>query len=312
MQRLVQWLGGRGVQMLAAGVFAGLAFPPAASWLRPTLPAVVALLLFLALIRVEWSELKHRLLRPGLATVATAWVLVLSPLAAALLVGALGVPAALATPLVLMSAAPPIMSSPAMAMLLGLDAALMLPVLIVTTLAAPFTLPWLAGVALELPLVIDPWQLFVRLAALIGGCTLAALIVRRAAGTGRIMSRARELDALAVAAMLVFAVAIMDGITARLAAEPWYVLGFVAAAFAANLLLQAATALVHWPAGSRAAATLAFAGGNRNMGLLLAVLPAGAELDTVMYFAVAQLPIYILPALLAPLYRRLARVPRRG
>lgn len=306
MDRLLAWLSGHGVHMLAAGVFVGLLWPSAAERLRPALPAVVALLLFLSLLRVQWSELKHRIRRPALVAVCAAWILVLSPLAVALVASLTGLPQALVTPLVLMSAAPPLMSSPAMALLLGLDAALMLPVLIFTTLAAPFTLPWLAGVALDLPLVVDPPQLFLRLALLIGGCVLLALAARRMLGNVRIARRARELDALAVLAMLVFAVAIMDGITARLLAEPGWVLGFTGAAFAANLLLQALTAAVHWPAGSRAAATVAYAGGNRNMGLLLAVLPASGAADTVMYFAVAQLPIYILPALLVSLYRRLA------
>ncbi len=38
------------------------------------------------------------------------------------------------------------------------------------------------------------------------------------------------------------------------------------------------------------------------MGLLLAVLPAGLHHDIALYFALAQFPIYILPALLKPLY----------
>ena len=43
------------------------------------------------------------------------------------------------------------------------------------------------------------------------------------------------------------------------------------------------------------------------MGLLLAVLPADAAPDTILYFAVGQFPIYILPAALAGFYRRLSR-----
>jgi len=49
--------------------------------------------------------------------------------------------------------------------------------------------------------------------------------------------------------------------------------------------------------------TVGFCGGNRNMGILLAVLPAATAADTLMFFAVAQIPMYVLPALLAPLYR---------
>jgi BASS family bile acid:Na+ symporter len=45
------------------------------------------------------------------------------------------------------------------------------------------------------------------------------------------------------------------------------------------------------------------------MGLLLAVLPADSAPDALLFFALAQLPIYMLPAVLGPAYRRwLARV----
>jgi BASS family bile acid:Na+ symporter len=56
--------------------------------------------------------------------------------------------------------------------------------------------------------------------------------------------------------------------------------------------------------GRRSALTVGFASGNRNMGLLLAVLPAESPPDVLLFFVLAQLPIYILPAVLGPAYRR--------
>ncbi len=51
--------------------------------------------------------------------------------------------------------------------------------------------------------------------------------------------------------------------------------------------------------------------GNCNMGLVLVTLAGGADADTAMFFAVGQLPMYTLPMLLTPLYRRLlAQEPR--
>jgi len=95
------------------------------------------------------------------------------------------------------------------------------------------------------------------------------------------------------------------GVTARLIERPDFVLLCAAAAFAANLALQAAGALVFRTAGMARALTLGLASGNRNMGLVLAVLADKADFDVVVFFAVGQLPMYILPALLKPLYRRL-------
>jgi BASS family bile acid:Na+ symporter len=53
-------------------------------------------------------------------------------------------------------------------------------------------------------------------------------------------------------------------------------------------------------------ATAGFVCANRNVGVILAVLPAGADPDILLYFAVWQLPMYTMPAVLTPLYRRIA------
>src|SRR3546814_18528910 len=61
--------------------------------------------------------------------------------------------------------------------------------------------------------------------------------------------------------------------------------------------------------GRRRALTVGLISGNCNMGLLLAAFPPGTDGDVVLYFAVAQIPMYMLPALLLPLYRRLVGDP---
>lgn len=69
-----------------------------------------------------------------------------------------------------------------------------------------------------------------------------------------------------------------------------------------------AGAAVFAPLGRQSALTVGFSSGNRNMAMLLAVLPAGVDPDIPLYFALGQLPIYVLPAVLTPIYRRLLSV----
>ncbi len=133
---------------------------------------------------------------------------------------------------------------------------------------------------------------------------LVAVVLRRHPANPLVESLKRNANGLVVILMLVFAVAVMDGVTARLVADPLYVAALLAIAFAVQALLQAATALGFLWLGRRTAFTLGFLAGNRNMGLLLAVLPAGLHPDIALYFALAQFPIYILPAVLKPLYGR--------
>jgi BASS family bile acid:Na+ symporter len=48
-----------------------------------------------------------------------------------------------------------------------------------------------------------------------------------------------------------------------------------------------------------------YCSGGRHNALLMAVLPATADPDIFLFIAAVQFPIYIIPALLQPLYRRL-------
>jgi BASS family bile acid:Na+ symporter len=290
--------------VLAVGVFAGLALPELAALLRPLLPPSVAGLLYLALLRIDWEELARHVSRPIVGSLLCAWLLLAIPVLVWLAVQVSGVESGLATALILAAACPPIVSGPAMALLLRLDAPLMLVSVVSASLLAPFTIvavsSWLVGIDLR----VDTLQLFLRLAVLIGGCVLAALLTRRFLGTARLARWKSPSDVASIVLLLIFAVAIMAGVTDLALRDPWHVLLFVAVAFAANILLQLLGTVAASAMGRRAALTVGFASGNRNMGLLLAVLPAGAASDAALFFAVGQLPIYILPALLGPLYRR--------
>jgi BASS family bile acid:Na+ symporter len=295
--------------VLAVGVFAGLALPDVAGYMRPLLPPAVAGLLFLALLRIDWQELARHLTRPLTGALLCAWFLIATPVLVWLAVTGLGVDRGLATALILAAACPPIVSGPAMALLLRLDAPLMLISVVGASLLAPFTIIVVSSRLIGVDLHIDTMQLCVRLALLIGGCVLSAVVVRRLLGEMLLTRLRSPFDAASVVLLLIFAVAIMDGVSTLLAQDPWHVLRFIVAAFAANVVLQLLGTLVTAAMGRRAALTVGFASGNRNMGLLLAVLPADSAPAVLLFFALAQLPIYMLPAVLGPAYRRwLARV----
>lgn len=290
--------------VLAVGVFAGLLLPDVAGYLRPLLPAAVAGLLFLALLRIDWHELAHHVSRPFTSAVLCGWFLIGAPVLIWAVVTGLGVEPGLATALILAAACPPIVSGPAMALMLRLDASLMLVSVVSASLIAPFTVVAVSSVLIDVELHIESMRLFLRLAGLIGGCVLLALVVRRLLGEALLARLQNPFDAASVVLLLIFAVAIMDGVADLFLRDPWHVLQFVLAAFAANIALQLVGAAATAAMGRRPALTVGFASGNRNMGLLLAVLPADSLPDALLFFALAQLPIYVLPAVLGPAYRR--------
>jgi hypothetical protein len=97
----------------------------------------------------------------------------------------------------------------------------------------------------------------------------------------------------------------MDGMQARILAEPLWVLGGVALAFAGNFGLNLATALAFAPTGRGVALSCGLLSGNRNMALYLAVLPAATDARVLLFFALCQFPLFLSPFLLAPVYARL-------
>ena len=112
---------------------------------------------------------------------------------------------------------------------------------------------------------------------------------------------------MTVCFLLLFAVAIMDGVAARASTEPAYVAGLLVAAFAINLLLQCAGIGIALRLGVSSALTVGFASGSRAAGILLAVSPGDASSDLVLFFALYQVPMYTLPTLLRPVYRWLLK-----
>ena len=304
---LLDFLGGQATRVLAVGVLAGIAIPALANLMRPLLIVGLIVPLTIALVRIDWTALWAYGRRPGLIGLLAAWMLVASPLLMTAVTWPLGLPETLRTALVLMAAAPPIVSAGALALILGLDAALIVVVVVVSTALVPLTLPpmalWLLGLQINIGLL----ALMGRLAAIVGFAFLAAFVVRRLVSAAWIAAHARHLDGLSVLNLLIFAIAIMAGVTDAIIARPGYVALVAAASFIANLALQALGAAGFAFLGRREALSVGLMTGNCNMGLVLVTLADRADFGVAMFFAIAQIPMYMLPALLLPLYRRLMR-----
>ncbi len=300
-----EFLGRHAAWTLCGGVLVGLVLPDLAAVARPLLAPSVALILTAALLRVDWSVMAGYSRRPALVGGLALWCMLVSPVVTWILVGLLPLPDSLATAIVLMAAAPPILGATGLAFVLGLDGALAAVAGLVSTLVTPLSVPALALVLLGLELEIGLAEFMLRLGLVIGGSFGLALVVKRLTKPGWLRARARQFDGLFVLFMLVFAVAIMDGVTEVILSRPGHAALWLGAAFVANPALQVLGALVFAGLGRRRALTAGLLSGNCNMGVLLAALPPEGNFDIVLFFALAQLPMFMLPALMAPGYRRI-------
>jgi len=296
------WLGRQGTRAVALSLFAGLALPPLAASMKAVFTPNLFVLLCLAFLRVDPDALRRHFVRPGLVVAALAWMMIATPLATGLLIAALRIDMApgLLVALIFQAAAPPVISSPALAALIGLDAALSLATLIACAAATPVTAALFAALFLRAPMDISPVALGAKLLLLLAGAAAVAALVRRIAGQPWVERQAERIEGLSVISLFVFAVAVMDGVAAGVIARPLLIFGLMALAFAMSLGLGAATALVFARAGRRTALTLAVSAGLRNLGVMVAAAGGLVPELTWLYIGMAQFPVYLLPYLLKP------------
>jgi len=300
-------VGRHGTLVAAASIFVGLSVPGLAAVCKPYLGEAIVVMLMLAFLRVDPDELFHHFTRPGLIGAATAWAMLVVPVALGLTFMIFGLNQrmpGLYFMLVLQMSAPGLMSSPALAALLGLDVALTLASLIVSTAITPMTasLFTYAFLGTALP---SPFGFGIRLFLIIAGCAIAAAIIRFVTGRSFIEAQRERIDGLSVLAMFMFAVAAMDGVADHFRDNPLLVIELTALAFALALGMIALTVLVFLRVGRARAFAIGLIAGNRNIGLMLAATGFAVPDIAWLYFAVAQFPIYLLPHLLKPLARRL-------
>ncbi len=288
---------------MASGVFIGYALPGLAQVVGPALPIAVAGMMTIGMLRIPTRELGATFRRWPTLVALTVLILVACPLATWAVVEALGVAPALASALVLTAACPPLVSMASLAWVLGFNPPLALAIVTLTTLLCPAVLATYFSFFPDVGIDLDPVGLFFRLTALLAGCYVLALVLRRVLGAAAVSRAASLWDVITVGFLLLFAVSVMDGVAARASAEPAYVAGLLGTAFAINVLLQFAGAVVSMRLGPSSALTVGYGCGCRAVGILLAVAPGDASSDLVLFFALYQVPMYTLPWLLRPIYR---------
>lgn len=286
--------------------------PPLAAATRDVVTPVVACLMTLVLLRVDFGQVVSYLRRPLLVAALLGWVLFACPLIVFAIVWATGLEGALGAALVIMATGCAATSSPAFARLVGLDASISLVVAVVSTLLVPFTAPPLALGLLGIDLAISIGGLMARLALIVGLPLLLALAIRRVVPAERISSWSGMVDGTVVLLLVIYGIGVMDGLQAKLLSDPLWVAGGLALAVIGNFGLNALTAIACLPAGRGVALATGLLSGNRNMALYLAVLPAATEPRILLFFALCQFPLFLSPFLLRPIYDRLRRAGLTG
>jgi predicted Na+-dependent transporter len=304
--RALAWLGRQGTRALAALVFIGISVPPLGAVLKPFVTEAIFLLLVISFMRVDLAALRSYMRRPGIVLAATAWSTLVVPLLVGVICLATGFDKQspdLFLGIMLQAVASPMMASPAVAALMGLDATLVLITLVASTALVPFSAPVFAYMFFGGMLSLSPLALGVKLFAILAGSLLVAAVIRRLVGAAAIERYRDPIDGLNILFLLVFVTAVMGTVAGSFLADPLKVTAILVFAFAMFFALLGTTVLIFRKLGRERALALGLMVSQRNMGLMLAatqgILPAG----TWLYFALCQFPIYTTPQLLRPIAR---------
>lgn len=289
---------------LILGLLAGLALPDLAALLRPWLPHMVSILLFLTAFRIGPREALGVDLRGALGR-----VLILQgvlPLGLVLLLLALDVgftPLAVAAILVLSASS--VTGAPNFAQMLGADPAVGLRLLVLGTAILPLTtLPvfWLLPQLGDVSAVL--WASG-RLTAVVMGAVALGFALRLLS-VPDLDSRGRSaVDGLTSIMLGVIVVALMWAIVPTFSESPWLLLSWLAAAFGVNFGLQMACfAILSRQGKPGEAVPVSIVAGNRNIALFLVALPASTTDQLLVFIGCYQIPMYLTPILLRKVYGR--------
>ena len=304
------WLGRQGTRAVAASLFIGIVLPPLAALLKPLFVFALFAVLCLAFLRVDPAEVRpassgHVAASPP----PPAWMMLATPMLIALTLLVLGLSERLPglyVAMILQAAGPPLTSAPALAALMGLDAALSLATWSSARRSSrsPRRLsPRCSSAAEHRALAVT------RSARKLLACSQAPRSSPRWCGGSRVSRGSTpRMDAYrrasSVIALFVFAGRLMDGVlgaslhdpAARCSADGAFLLALARSGCAHDAFVFARLGLAQ-------ALALGLAAGNRNMGVMLAAAGAAVPELTWLYFAISQFPIYLLPAMLKPLAR---------
>jgi len=297
-----------GPALLAAGIFGGVLVPPLARAMHAAIAPAVVGLMTLVLLRVDLATAFAHLRRPLRVAAIVAFLLLACPVLARLAVMPLGLDPGVAAGVVVFATGCAATSGPAFARLVGLDPELTLLATLATTFLVPLTAPPLMWALAGVEFSIGVGAFMARLALIVGLPLALSLVLRRAVGPARLVPLGPAVDGGVVWLLVIYGLGVMDGLAARILADPAWVAQALAAAFAADFGLNALTAAAFAWMGRRAACSAGLMSGNRNMALFLAILPAGADPRLGLFFALCQFPLFLSPFMLRGVYRRWGRI----
>ena len=311
----LQFIGTHARVILPAGIIVALLLPEHQMRWDIILPAIITFIYAASFIRLDLKQSfrdAFRLHSLVISISLSALILCMVPLGYTGLARLFGLDQIFMPSLVWFAVAPPIASTVWMCAMLGFRAALAMEIVLITSLAAPFTGPFMASLVLQDIAVIEPLPLFFRLAMMIFGGGVIAYFGQKMLGRETIEAQRKSFDGLSALAMMIFLIPVFNGMGRVIIADLWLAFYFLLLAGVMNAGIQIVIMVC---ASFSSSATIRAVGdvmavvtGNRNVGLYFAALPPDPAFA--LFTAIYQVPLYLSPLMLGGLASLLQRRTR--
>ena len=300
MIKIFESLGRNASITIIFGLVLGLMLQPLATKFKPLLlPAVWCLLAF-SMYRLDYNSFLNFLKKRIRLISLIIWLLLICPILMWCIASNLPVNNGILIAMVMTAGSSPLIGAAAIGKFLKLDNTIILALIVSSTILAPITLPFIAIEFLNLSLGVEAVDLVFRLGILIGSAGLAAICMRYLdKGQNRNISE-HMLDGITVVLFWLCGVALMDGVVKKFLEDPINTLMLIFLSFCVYIGLMVIgtfCAYFFWR-DWRSAASLGLTSGCRNLAVIIVVLPTNIDPEIMLYFALAQFPIYLMPALL--------------
>ena len=308
IQTMLAMAARKGRLLLVVGLVAGVALPDIALAMKPYLPEMVALLLFLAALRIGPRQaLGAARDLPVTLAAAILFQLVL-PVTAIAIATQFGVVHTMAvTALVLLLSASPISGSPNLVIMTGNDPAPAMRLLILGTALLPLTVLPVLWLLPELGSAAAVFRASGRLMLVISLAALAGFAIRSILLSTPDDKTIKAMDGLSALAMALVVVGLMSAVGPTLTSDPARLMMWLGFAFAVNFGLQGLSSWVlHKSSLDRYRPSFSIIAGNRNIALFLVALPASVTDPLLLFIGCYQVPMYLTPLLLGWLHSRCA------
>ncbi|WP_171120902.1 MULTISPECIES: hypothetical protein [unclassified Ruegeria] len=301
----LHWAARNGPLVLVAGLVGGLLLPGLAEPMRPMLPPLVVLLLFVTVLRMEPSSILGSMgdwrLVSG-TVLGFQFAIPLAVLAVGFLFGWNAEPVLLA--LLIMTAAPSITGSPNLCLMMGYPAEHAMRLLVAGTAVLPLTVFPIFWLMPEIGDFHTVLQAVLKLFVTIFAATFAAIALRRTVLKSPSQGILMNLEGLGTITLAVFVVGLMPSVSSTMLERPGTALFWIAFACCANFGAQAVTYVLTRNRLSAAKRTaMALIAGNRNIAIFFVALPPEVTAPLMVFIGAYQIPMYLTPTVMRRLYR---------